>query len=80
MAALSLTGGDVAARERGVGAAWRPSLAARGVKLLRIQKESAMPKSSRTTAHIHDYGPVEERREDFADTMIQFLTMRQAAK
>jgi mannose-6-phosphate isomerase-like protein (cupin superfamily) len=37
-----------------------------------------MPKSSRTSAsHIQDYGPVEERREDFADTTVQFLTMRQ---
>ena len=37
-----------------------------------------MPKSSRTSAsHIQDYGPVEERREDFADTTAQFLTMRQ---
>ena len=37
-----------------------------------------MPKSSRTSAsHIQDYGPVEERREDFADTSAQFLTMKQ---
>ena len=37
-----------------------------------------MPKSSRSSAsHIQDYGPVEERREDFADTTAQFLTMRQ---
>jgi len=37
-----------------------------------------MPKSSRTGAsHIQDYGPVEERREDFADTTARFLTMRQ---
>src|SRR5205823_1085438 len=41
----------------------RPSLAARGVKLSRIQKEWTMRKSSRTTAHIQNYGPVEERRE-----------------
>ena len=40
-----------------------------------------MPKVSRESAsHIQDYGPVEERREDFADTTIQFLTMRQAAE
>ena len=37
-----------------------------------------MPKSSRTSAsHIQDYGPAEERREDFANTTAQFLTMRQ---
>src|SRR6476646_2945495 len=37
-----------------------------------------MPRSSRTSAsHIQDYGPVEERREDFADTTAQFLTMKE---
>ena len=37
-----------------------------------------MPKASRTNAsNINDYGPVEERREDFGDTVMQFLTMRQ---
>ena len=37
-----------------------------------------MPKSSRTSAsQVNDYGPVEERREDFADHTIQSLTMRQ---
>jgi hypothetical protein len=35
-----------------------------------------MPKTSRTSASsINDYGVVEERREDFADTTAQFLTM-----
>jgi mannose-6-phosphate isomerase-like protein (cupin superfamily) len=37
-----------------------------------------MPKTSRTSAStINDYGVVEERREDLADTTAQFLTMRQ---
>jgi hypothetical protein len=34
-----------------------------------------MPKASReTVSKIEDYGPLEERREDFEDTTIQFLT------
>ena len=37
-----------------------------------------MPKTSRTTvSKVEDYGPLEERREDLADTTIQFLTTHQ---
>ena len=36
-----------------------------------------MPKISRMSAQVQDYGPVEERREDCADTTAQFLTMKE---
>jgi len=38
---------------------------------------NSRPRSRTSASHIQDYGPVEERREDFADTTAQFLTMRQ---
>ena len=38
---------------------------------------NSRPRSRTSASHIQDYGPVEERREDFADTTAQFLTMGQ---